>query len=137
MNSKYLIFLPTVLYGLWNLLMKFAAVRLHPVQMGIVQSCTLLALLPLYIWYVSSRVETQFTSAGVVYMVIATLCAAVAAMTFAFVIKTADIGISSAIISTSPVITCILAASFLNEPITLKKVAGIILSVSGVAILGY
>lgn len=133
--GKNLVLFPIVLYGLWAFFLKIAAGKLHPFQISLISSCVAIVILPLYVWVLSNKVQQPFNAAGIFWTVAASLSSITAALIYMYIIRTGEVSIFSALISTSPVVTVLLAAIFLGEQITGAKIIGVLLIVFGVMFL--
>jgi transporter family protein len=136
-GNKFLILVPIVFYGFWSFFLKLASSKLHPFQISMVSSCVAIAIMPLYIWVLSTRVHQPFSPIGVLWTIAASVSSLTAALVYMYIMQTGEIGILSALISTSPAITLLLATIFLGEQITWQKIVGILLVVLGVMVLGH
>jgi uncharacterized membrane protein len=135
-NRKYLIILSIIGYGCWSFFTKIASKTLHPLQIHTINYCIGIALLPVYLYMISTKVSQPFDMKGVSYAVLASLSSISASLMFLYIIRSSNsIGSFSALISASPAITLVLSVLFLGEEITVMKIIGITMIVLGVGVL--
>jgi len=133
-NNKYLIIIPILGYGFWSFFLKLATRHLHPFQIHIVNCCIGMALLPVYLHILNTRVSGQsFNVVGIAWAMLATLSATMAGLAFIYCIRGGNnVAVLYSISMTMPiVITLILTSIFFGEQITIMKVIGMILIIAG------
>lgn len=124
-------------WGLWAFLEKLAVSKIHPAQIQIINCIIGCFLIPVYYGMLKTKAIVQpINLIGVFYVVVASLCATIASYVFVHTLKTNEVGTTTIISSTYPVITLLLGAIFLGEAITVPKIAGMFLVVGGIALLG-
>lgn len=137
MNSKYLIIISILGYGFWSFFLKLATRHLHPFQIHIVNCCVGIALLPIYIYILSTKVAQPFNVIGAMWAMLATLSATMAGLAFIYAIRDSNnVATLYSISMTSPiVITLILTSIFFGEQITMMKVIGMALIIVGALVV--
>jgi uncharacterized membrane protein len=135
--GKLLVLVPIILYGLWNLFIKLAALKLHPIQIAIIGSSTAIITFPIYAWLLANKIHAPFSWVGFWWAIAAYACSILAALTFIYLSRDGEAGTLAALMAASPIITFTLSAIFLREQFTVGKTIGILLVVIGAVILGH
>src|SRR4029077_498495 len=126
-----------ICWGLWAFLEKLAVSKIHPAQIQIINCIIGCLLIPIYFGMLKAKnVVATINFIGVLYVVAASLCATIASYTFFHVLKSNEVGTTTIISSTYPIITLLLGAIFLGEAITMPKIVGTFLVLLGIALLG-
>lgn len=134
MSTNYLISVSIIGWALWSICNKFAVQKLTPFSMQIIGTLTSVCLLPL--WFRLNQGHHQsFYSPNIFWSIASCLCGTAAGTAFFFAIKDNDLGTTSALATTYPVLTFVLSIFIFNEAITFSKVIGILFTVVGVAAL--
>lgn len=122
-------------YGLWAIFGKLGARSLDPVLCQAVACATAGVFAP--VLFVAARIQGRPTAitTGIGWVVAAQVCATVATLAFYFALKTRDAASSTGVSSLYLVVTCILSAVFLREPMGPAKVFGVLLIVIGTWVL--
>jgi bacterial/archaeal transporter family protein len=136
-DSRILVLISIVGWGLWSYLQKMAVYRLHPIHMQIITYSVGMLLLTFYSTIAYHKVSQPFSISGMWFAILASLCSAIASVSFLFAIRQGNVGIISVLTSTSPLITLLLAFVFLGERLTLLKMFGVLLTIGGVIILAH
>ena len=111
--------------------------KMHPYQIQVVACILYASLIPIWIFLLSKN-ESSVTYApnGVFYSVLCLAFYVLSAVILGIIFKTTtSVGAVSAIVATNPLITLALSVLFLGEEITLKKVIGCIVIVSGIGLI--
>jgi|ERR1019366_4190327 uncharacterized membrane protein len=137
MNSKTLILISVVAYGIWAIFQKLAVSRMHPIHMQAVGCCVAITLLPIYLCFSYYKIPHTISTAGIIFSVLASVCSVVATLAFLFAIQNGNVGTTSVLVAASPVITIALAVVFLGEKLTLSKLIGVAFVMFGVIVLGH
>ena len=131
--------LATAGFGVSTVMRKLAVDQLHPLQYQTISSMLYAILVPM-IWVVNTKYgdTTNWSRAGIVWTLAATLVHIVAAFFFNNVLRSGnDVGIVSALSSASPVITLMLSFMILNEQPSLSGMIGMALVLIGIVIMSF
>lgn len=134
MNSSTLTILVVVLlFGSSTFFRKLAVDGMSPYHLQVVASTIYMLLVPLWLWLAPVSSLPPLRS---IFMASAAILTNVTgAVIFGFLLKrTTDVAVLSAMASTSPVVTAVLASAFLGESLTLMKAVGIGLVIAGAAL---
>lgn len=124
------------LYGFSSFFRKLAVEKLHPLQVQMIAAIVYVGLVPIYAWYLKTYKIENYDRTGIALTFIMVLLYTIANVIFGFTLRRSNaLGVMSAMISISPVITLILSILFLNEQITLLKIIGAVVSIIGIFLL--
>lgn len=124
-------------WSLWSILNKLALKHIGAIQMQVVACVFGITLIPFYLFALSGQQNSLSLSLnGIVLTVLASICATGAGIAYLFAIKDGELGTISVLSSSYPLLTLSMSVLLFNERITPFKMAGIVLVVLGVVILG-
>jgi uncharacterized membrane protein len=127
----------TTAFGLASVLRKLAIDRIPPLHYQVISSIIYTLSIPLFS-VVATRYEKQEStdSIGLYWLILATIVGIIGNLLFGYALKTSDnVGMTTAISSTSPIITLMIAFLFLNEKPTFQTGLGCALVVIGVIVI--
>lgn len=135
---KYLLLSITIIcWGFWGFLSKLAVQKLHPLQMFSVSCFINFILLPIYLLLINNNnTIKQFNTDGVILCALASLASVIGTISYVYGIRTGSLGTIAVLSCAYPVLTVALAVLFLGEVLTIPKIIGIILVMTGVIVLG-
>ncbi len=139
MNSKLipLLALNFTAWGAWGIMLKLTLQRLHPLQAFIIGSLMSLLTIPVYVYcFKASNISNPLTVSGVLLCCCASLLSTIGNIAYIYGIKSGELGSVSVLCAAYPMLTVALAVLFLGETMTLTKIIGIVLVMSGVMVLG-
>lgn len=133
----WLVGISIVGWSLWSIFNKLALRYIGTIQMQIVACGLGMILIPFYLLALSGQPNALSLSFnGIVFTVLASICATGAGIAYLFAIKDGELGTISVLSSSYPLLTLSLSVLLFNERITLAKMLGMLLVVLGVVILG-
>jgi bacterial/archaeal transporter family protein len=131
---EWLILISILGSGIGNFLYKYATNSMQPLVVAGFSLLVYLVLLP--IGFLITKPEITISLAGVCYTVVSAICLCAGTLGIAFALRAGEpVGKVVALTSVYPAITLLLSCLFLGEPITIKKVIGIVLAIVAVGIL--
>ncbi len=123
----------TVLYGVWGVLSKMASNRMG-VKSLFIYDCLVFFIGGLVVLYMNGfKVETS--PGGILFSVLYGASGMVATFLFILAISKGKASLVTAITAVYPCVTIVLAMILFKEAISVKQVLGIVLSISGVALI--
>lgn len=123
----------TALYGVWGVLSKLASNRMSSKSLFF-YDCLVFFVGGLVVLYWNGfKIETNPT--GILYSVLYGASGMIATFLFILAIGKGKASLVTAITAVYPCVTIILAMIIFKEAISMKQVLGIVLSVSGVALI--
>jgi transporter family protein len=124
-------------WAIWAFASKIVAQKLHPIYMQFSSYIIGFCCIPLY-WYLlkSDSHRPEFNWTGFIWCIIGGACGVSAYLGYVYALKTGSVGTTTALISCYPALTFAAAVLFLGEQITITRLVGVILMVSGVVLLG-
>lgn len=125
-------------WGIWGFLNKLVLQRMQPLQMFIVGCCMGFILLPAYAILLrnsNSGVSNSFNVGSILLCCAASLASTIGTIAYVYGIRTGELGTVAVLSCAYPVLTVALAVMFLGEVLTVPKIIGIILVMSGVVVL--
>lgn len=136
MKANLLICIGIVLFGIAAFFRKLAVDRMHPYQLQIINAYVYIILLPVFLYLASSVPPMNFS--GVVFAVTTTLLGITGGLIYSFVLtKHVDIGVASALLGLSPVVTIALSFIFLHEQLTPWKVLAFIMALGSAILVNF
>lgn len=121
-------------WGIGSFVYKSANTALHPI-MGLTITLILYVILLPLLW-IFIKFDTEVTVAGIVYTLIGAAFMCIGTLGFSFALRNGGpAGQITAICACYPIITVILSCIFLGEEFNIKKLIGIILTLSGIIFL--
>lgn len=120
MKASLLICIGIVLFGIAAFFRKLAVDRMHPYQLQLINGYIYIALMPFWL-YLASNLKPM-SPEGIFYASITTLLGIAGGLIYSFVLtKNVDIGVASALLGLSPVVTIALSFLFLHEQVTVWR----------------
>ena len=134
----FLVVVSIICWGITPILDKKALVHVSPLTMQVISSYTYSAIAPLMFLYMRAlNVEPHWSGAGIAWTVLASVVATIGSLTFMMTMKHAHVYHVVGLTSVYPIVTFVLCAVFLGEPVTSIKLIGIVTIVTGVVILSW
>lgn len=137
MNKIILLLITILSWGIWGFLNKLVLQKMHPLQMFVVGCCMGFLLLPVYAYLIKQNSIVITTNIWTILLCMcASLASTVGTIAYIYGIRTGNLGTISVLSCSYPVLTVALAVIFLGESLTLSKIIGVLLVISGVIVLG-
>jgi drug/metabolite transporter (DMT)-like permease len=138
MNAYFLCFLATLGYALWAIAEKQSVNNLSPQNVLLLACVVNLILDPIYIYilykYQGARLVWQ--TAGVFWVLFSIAVASMASISLTYLLKKTDMGPTITITSAYPVLAVLIYWICGKEDLTFTKIVGMILTLSGIFLLG-
>lgn len=136
MSTWVLIVLCIFCWGSWAVAEKLAAQQISPLMMQIIKAYAYSALAPILFMYMKVRNdETSWNHKGVFWTLVSFTLATIASISFAAATQRTHAHLVTGMTSSYPVLTFLLCAFFLGEPVTMMKLVGIAVIVLGTIIV--
>ncbi len=136
MSIPALLVLSTLAFGVWGFLLKKAVLAMPPLAAYAAFGATNLVLLPLYFLLARAwGIPLRFPTVGIAYAAGAAVSVAGGTIALLYAMRTRDAGEAVALTGSYPVITMVLGALLLSEPITVTRVAGVAAIATGVVLV--
>jgi len=136
MQTWFLIVISIVCWGAWAVAEKISLKYMSPLMVIIVGMYVYSSIAPLLFLYMKSKgMPTDWDLRGIVWAIITTLLSTVAGLSFIHLIQRAHVHTAVGFTSIYPILTFVLCAIFLGEPVTVLKLFGIITIVAGTMML--
>lgn len=120
-------------YGIANLVYKIGSDKLHPILVAfLVSVITVIVLLP---FVFLKRSELVLDTNGVIVISAGAFIASFAFLAFFMALKSGEVSKVLPIINANVVLTVILGFLILKEPMTLKKILGVLFATGGILLL--
>lgn len=123
-------------WTIWSFACKVAASSIHPFAIQIANYLIGFLCIPIFYLFVKNS-HTTINTSGVVWAIVAGVSGLVAYASFTYALKDGAVGTTMALCSTYPALTFLLSVLFLGETITGLKIAGVITTLLGLALLAY
>lgn len=137
MTPNVLIFAAVLGWGLWGVFDKLAVKSIHPTTAQIVHVVVGLVTVPVYLWLFRRTGETfRWEITGLGWAFGAALMTWIASLASLYVLQQRGVSQVVGYTCVYPLVTLVIAASFLGEPVSIARVAGMLLIVSGIWLLG-
>lgn len=140
MSSNLLIILCVLLWGISSFLNRLSVERMPPLLMQVIVGSVFLFYIPvaLRLTGVNNPLHYKWSAYSVTLTAIATMCSITANVLLYTSIKGSDhSGSSTMMISLYPVVTFILSIFILHEDFTILKIIGVVVMLTGAAILSW
>lgn len=140
MSSNLLIILCVLLWGISSFLNRLSVERMPPLLMQVIVGSVFLFYIPvaLRLTGVNNPLHYKWSAYSVTLTTIATMCSITANVLLYTSIKGSDhSGSSTMMISLYPVVTFILSIFILHEDFTILKIIGVVVMLTGAAILSW
>lgn len=127
-----LVFIGVVVFGIAAFFRKLSVDRLDPYQQQMVSSIVCACLIP--IWFILCsglpRITSENTS-SYIFAVLTALCGVIGAVVFSTLLKgTNEVGVTSALLSLSPIITLTMSFMFFHEKMSFWKIMAFVFALA-------
>jgi bacterial/archaeal transporter family protein len=134
-----LVLIGIVVFGIAAFFRKLSVERLDPYQQQMISSIVCALLIPM--WFVVSgglpRITTE-NSSSYIFAVLTAICGVIGAVIFSTLLKgTNEIGVTSALLSLSPIVTLVMSFMFFHEKMSFWKAIAFILALSSAVIVRF
>lgn len=118
------------LYGLSTFLRKLSLDRIHPYQLQVISAYVYVLAAPIWMWLLHDNNIKGYDIKGSIYGVACIMVYTAAAVIFGFAIKQSDnVGVGTALVSLSPIVTISLSYLFLNETLSITKIIAFVFAI--------
>lgn len=124
-----------ICWTVWSFAAKMAASYIHPMWLQTINYIIGFLCIPIFLSIIKRDTVSQFDSAGVWWAIVASVFGLVAYASFTFALRIGNVGTTTILCSTYPIMTLILSALFLGETITLPKLAGMFMVLGGMVLV--
>jgi bacterial/archaeal transporter family protein len=134
-----LVLLGIITFGFAAFFRKLSVERLNPYQQQMISGMVYIVLIPLwaYIGGGLPKISNENYS-SYFFAIMTTLCGIVGAVVFSFLLKgTNEVGVTSALLSLSPIITLALSFMFFHESISFWKILAFILALASAILVRF
>ena len=119
-------------WGAWGIFDKLAVARTHPLVVQLYGSLVSLAFLPVYLWVLRrAGVPLGWPAGAGAWIALASVTGVLGLVAFVYALKLGSATYVIGVTAAYPVVSLLLARLFLGEPLTVSKVAGIVLVSAG------
>jgi drug/metabolite transporter (DMT)-like permease len=137
MKYLYLVIGAIVLFGISAFLRKLFLDRYYPFQLQIIAGVVYGMLIPFWMWLLPSD-SPSFQHKEVIYGILCVICSIGGGLMFSYMLKGgASAGVSSALISLSPVVTLGLSFLFFHENLSIWKIIAFILALISAILVNF
>ena len=138
MSNRLLIAIAFFGWSIWSFANKLVVQRMHPSTMQITTYVIGILAVPFFIWLMR-RDPTVYSQGidwvGMTIAVIGSIFGLAAYAAFTFALRTGDVGITSVICSSYPVLVLLMSCLFLGERLTVQKIIGVAAVAVGMTVL--
>ena len=138
MSNRLLIAIAFFGWSIWSFANKLVVQRMHPSTMQITNYVIGILAVPFFIWLMR-RDPTVYSQGidwvGMTIAVIGSIFGLAAYAAFTFALRTGDVGITSVICSSYPVLVLLMSCLFLGERLTVQKIIGVAAVAVGMTVL--
>jgi drug/metabolite transporter (DMT)-like permease len=138
MSNRLLIAIAFFGWSIWSFANKLVVQRMHPSTMQITNYVIGILAVPFFIWLMR-RDPTVYSQGidwvGMTIAVIGSIFGLAAYAAFTFALRTGDVGITSVICSSYPVLVLLMSCLFLGERLTVQKIIGVAAVAVGMTLL--
>lgn len=138
MSNRLLIAIAFFGWAIWSFANKLVVQRMHPSTMQITNYVIGILAVPFFIWLMR-RDPTVYSQGidwvGMTIAVIGSIFGLAAYAAFTFALRTGDVGITSVICSSYPVLVLLMSCLFLGERLTVQKIIGVAAVAVGMTLL--
>lgn len=124
-----------VLWGLWGVFGKLAARSLPPSALLLLSYCGIVLVFPIVLILCVRGIRLPTLDVHSAYALLSGLIVGFGFLFFYLALGAGETSRVVLVTATYPVVTVLIAAAWLGEPITVKSALGIMLAVSGVLLL--
>jgi drug/metabolite transporter (DMT)-like permease len=136
MPANILLFLSTLLWGVWGLANKMAVAKAHPFNVQWMYSIPLVLFLPVWFWLANrSEMGIVFDRKAIIWSILAAVSMLGATLFLLFGMQKVSASTAVAFTAAYPVFTLLLAVLLGLETFSLKQLAGIGLIIAGVILI--
>ncbi|MFH0352580.1 MAG: EamA family transporter [Chromatiales bacterium] len=122
-------------WGVWGVLGKLAARTLAPSSLMLLTYAGIVAVFPLMLMLFMRSFTPRFDSIDCVYAIASGVFAGLGFLFFYLALSTGQVGRVVVITATYPIVTVLIAAFLLGEPMSLRALLGTALAIAGILIL--
>jgi uncharacterized membrane protein len=134
----FLIAVCIVCWAVWAIVEKLATNHASPLMMQVISGYAYSVFAPMIFLYMKARnIPVVWTAKGICLTLTASLLATIASLAFTSAIQRAHVHLVVGLTSAYPILTFLLCAIFLSEPVTVFKLIGISLIVCGTIMLAW
>lgn len=126
MSLSYLLLISILGWGIGSFCYKGANNNMHPIMVSTVATIIYSILIPIY--FLLLKFNYNINIKGLIYCFMGTLCMCAGSMSYFYAIRNGAVGQITALTALYPSVTFLLSYMFMGEPITIKKMIGIILA---------
>ena len=125
-----LVLIGIVTFGIAAFFRKLSVERLNPYQQQMVSSIVCALLIPIWFFFCGGLPKiTSDNSSSYVFAILTAICGVIGAVAFSTLLKgTNEIGVTSALLSLSPIVTLIMSFMFFHEKMSFWKAVAFILA---------
>lgn len=136
MRNILLTALVSLLLGSSTFFRKMSVDRIHPYQLQIVAGAVYALEAPLWLWLLKREGITSYDTMGVAFGTACILSSVTAAVLFSYLLKITDSpSVVAMAVASNPLFTLALTHLFLGEELSLRKLAGCFLTITGITLL--
>ena len=123
-------------WGAWGVVEKLATKHVSPMMMQVIGAYAYSAVAPVvFIYMKASGTKSEWNPSGVLWTTLACALAVTASLSFCTAIQRTHVHLVVGFSAVYPLVTFVLCALFLGEPVTLQKFVGIIAIICGAVML--
>lgn len=136
MSTAGLLVLSTLGFGIWGVALKKAVLHMPPLAAYVASAAVQLALVPVWVLLARRlRTDLAFPATGVAWAVTAAVSVAAGTVFLLLAMRERDASSAVALTGAYPVVTLLLAALLLGEPLSPSKIGGVVAIGVGVVLL--
>jgi transporter family protein len=110
--------------------------HMHPLWLQAINSAIGLMCIPFFFAILKrNNAVSSIDSTGLLWAVITSITGLIAYAAFTFALRSGNVGTTTILCSTYPILTLVLSALFLGEAITLPKLAGMFMVLGGMVLV--
>jgi|ERR1017187_2931088 transporter family protein len=122
-------------WAIWSIAAKMASNHMHPLWIQTINYIIGFLCIPILLLVVKRDTASHFDSAGIWWAIVASVCGIAAYAAFTFALRIGNVGTTTILCSTYPILTLVLSAIFLGETITLPKLIGMFMVLGGMVLV--
>ena len=136
LDTIYII-IAIICWGIWGVLNKAAQLKISPFQVMAMVAFTDIFLFPLYLLCMRKIDQPFQFNSGIVYGMLSCIVGGLATLFYTMALNgNRSVGTVVGLAATYPAVTFLFAIFIFNETITIQKIAGLLMILSGIFILG-
>ncbi len=125
-----------IAWGCWGIAQKLAVKHASPLMMQVISSYVYSIVGPIVFLYMKAAgKETTWAPYGIAWTLLSCVLAVIGGLSFSMALQRASVNSVVGLTSAYPVLTFLLAATLLGEPVTLRKMLGIVIVSTGMIII--